>query len=84
MVETKSSLSFILAMRLDRALLATMDQDRVGTLVGMAGMAVAAGGPGNPGEGSYQHTTVQVSVPPLHASGPSSSAIWCWKRQNEI
>ncbi len=35
MVETKSSLSFILAMRLDRVLLATMDQDRVGTLIGM-------------------------------------------------
>ena len=30
MVETKSSLPFILAMRLDRALLATMDQDGVG------------------------------------------------------
>jgi hypothetical protein len=40
MVESKSSLSFILAMRLDKALLATMAQDGVGTL---NGMVVAAG-----------------------------------------
>jgi hypothetical protein len=37
MVETKSSLPFILAMRLDRALLATMDQDGVGTLISNPG-----------------------------------------------
>ena len=37
MVESKSSLSFILAMRLDGALLATMDQDGVGTLISNPG-----------------------------------------------
>jgi hypothetical protein len=46
MVESKSSLPFILTMRLNRALLAT----GVGTLIGMAGLVVAAGSsPSNPG-----------------------------------
>jgi hypothetical protein len=81
MVGSKSSLSFILAMRLDKALLATMDQDGVGTL---NGMAVAVGsGPGNPGEGSYQHTTVQVSVPPLHASGLKMPVLASWPSGTE-